>query len=170
MHQLPETVNGTLSLLCNTKAQNKLMAEKFVQEIEEGNISGLKAHLYVKSIENLLKQLTDKEENEELSKRYKTLVGNEADTYPGKSFDLHGAKFTKAETGVKHDYTKCGDKVWDELNERMEAIKAAMKGREEFLKTIPTEGIEVLYEDEAVRVYPPVKTSTSSINVQLPKS
>lgn len=169
MEQLPETAHGTLSLLFNTKQQNIVLANKFISEIEEGNISALKAHIYIKSIENLIKQFTDSRENEELSKRYKRLVSDEADTYSGKSFELHGAKFTKTETGATYDYSKCGDEIWNELNVRHQAIRAAMKGREDFLKNIPMEGIEVLQDDELVRIYPPVKSSTSTVNCSLPK-
>lgn len=169
MNNLPETAHGTLSLLFNTKQQNIALANKFLQEIEEGNISALKAHIYIKSIENLIKQFTDSKENEGLSKRYKKLVSDEADTYAGKLFELHGAKFTKSETGVKYDYSTCGDMQYNTLMVEMEELSFKVKERETFLKNIPSEGVEVLYDDELVRIYPPSKSSTSAVNCSLPK-
>lgn len=171
MNNLPETAHGTLSLLFNTKQQNVALANKFISEIEDGNISALKAHIYIKSIENLIKQFTDSKENDELSKKYKKLVSDEADTYAGKSFELHGAKFTKTETGVKYDYSACGDKTWNDLEYKIASLLAAKKIREDFLKNVPVEGHSMIDEEsgEVFTVFPPSKSSTSAVNCSLPK-
>ena len=52
---------------------------------------------------------------------------------------------------------------------QFEILETAIKERQDFFKTIPLSGIEVLYDDEIVKLYPPSKSSTSSIKTTISK-
>lgn len=90
----------------------------------------------------------------------------------GKSSNTkYGTKFELAETGTEYDYTACKDAEWDGLNKQSIALKLKMKEREKFLKTIGDKGLTTVNEDtsEVTKLFPPIKTSTSSYKQTLLK-
>lgn len=80
-----------------------------------------------------------------------------------------GVKFENAETGTSYDFTNCNDPLLVELEQKAKEAAEIVKSRKEFLKTIGTEGLDVLINDEVVKMFPPVKSSKSSFKVSLPK-
>ena len=91
-----------------------------------------------------------------------------------KTTSKYGTILELAETGVKYDFTSCGDPVWGYLEEEIKKLDKLKKNREKFLKTIsksfPIGNVlnditGELYED--VTLHPPVKTSTSSFKQSL---
>jgi hypothetical protein len=48
-----------------------------------------------------------------------------------------------------------------------EQANEVLKARQDFLKTVPSKGMELKVDDEVVTVYPPSKSSTTSIAVTL---
>jgi hypothetical protein len=147
-----------LSLFETTKAQRQDFAQSVINSLKEGLTDPLKVHLQVKCLEDIVKQLTTHPE-------YKDLTLEEASKH-GKSFELHNAKFEIKEAGVKYDYSNCGDPVYNELAQKMAELEKEIKDRQAFLKAVKP-GTEILVEDEVVILYPPVKTSTTSITVNL---
>ena len=85
----------------------------------------------------------------------------------GRSAFLFGSEVVPMETGVKYDYTLCGDAVLNDLLNEKEAIDAKVKVRQEFLKGLSAEGLVVVNEDtgECTKLMPPTKSSTSSYKV-----
>jgi hypothetical protein len=69
--------------------------------------------------------------------------------------------------GVKYDYSVCNDPVYNKLKAQLTVLEDDIKAREKYLKAIPTSGVETLFEDEVVTLYPPAKSSTTSITVNL---
>jgi hypothetical protein len=69
----------------------------------------------------------------------------------------------------EYSYENCGDAIYDSLNQKAESINSDLKSRESFLKTIPISGIQILDEStgEMITVYPPAKSSTTTIAVTL---
>ena len=56
------------------------------------------------------------------------------------------------------------------LAERNKNLKLELEEREKWLKTIPSSGIDIMTDDgEIIKVYPPIKTSTTSFSVTLNK-
>jgi hypothetical protein len=102
---------------------------------------------------------------------YKDLVRTEIAKYGKETFiTARGVKFESAETGTKYDYSKTGDVQIVLLEEAAKEAALKLKKRQEFLKTIPVEGVDLVTEDgEVIHVYPPSKSSTSSFKVTLPK-
>ena len=147
-----------LSLFETTKAQRQDFAQSVINSLKEGHTDPLKVHLQVKCLEDIVKQLTSHPE-------YKDLTLDEASKH-GKSFELHNAKFEIKEAGVKYDYSNCGDPVYNELAQKMAELEKEIKDRQAFLKAVKP-GTEILVEDEVVILYPPIKTSTTSITVNL---
>lgn len=169
MNNLPETAHGTLSLLFNSKSQNESMALRLITEIEEGRVDALKVHIYLKSIDNLLNQLFDKKTNADLSARYNKLVQSEADKYPEKTFSLHGATVQKKGGRAYYDYSGCNDPELAKYEREINALQELMLERQEFLKTVPKAGIDILKDDEVITIYPPVKNQSDTISITLPK-
>ena len=89
----------------------------------------------------------------------------------GKYVTARGVKFEVAETGSSYDFSQCNDSELADLEQKAKEAADALKARKEFLKTVPTSGIEMLDRatGEMVTVYPPSKSSKSSFKVSLPK-
>lgn len=152
---------GVLSLLETTKEQRQSFVTSVVESLKEGAADPLKVHLQVKNTEDLVKQITD-------SKEYRAILLDEAAKY-GKSFERFNAKFETKEVGTKYDYSNCNDPEYIRLSEEADKAKKALSDREKFLKNMPSEGIDILDTGtgETYRIYPPVKSSTTSIAVTL---
>ena len=144
-----------------SKANREELAIQIVEAIDAGDINPLDIHYQVKAMEDFIKMLTT-------NSRYKDAVLNEGMKH-GKSFQFNGSKMEIKETGVKYDYSKCGDPNWQLLEDQITDLKDKQKAVEAHLKVLPAEGIEVVNADsgEVIKMYPPVKTSTTSIAVTL---
>jgi hypothetical protein len=80
-----------------------------------------------------------------------------------------GVKFTLAEVGTAYDFSKCNDPKYLDLLLAVEDAKTELKLYQDFLKTVPAKGLEVLRDDELITIYPPAKSSRSSFKVSLPR-
>lgn len=150
---------GVLSLLETTKEQRESFVRSIVSALDEGTADPLKVHLQVKNTEDLIKQITSDE-------KYREFLLNETGKY-GKTFERFNAKFQVKETGTRYDYSVCGDSEIVQLQEEANKLAEKIKARQKFLQSLPPSGVEVLQGDELVTLYPPVKTSTTSVTVTL---
>jgi hypothetical protein len=148
-----------LRLFETTKSERGSFVTQVIERLENGDVDPLETHLQVKSMEDLIKQITD-------SKEYKKLLLDAASKH-GKSFEYHSAKFETKEVGSKYDFSNCGDPIHDELEQKAKSAADALKERQYFLKTLPVKGLEILINDELITIYPPSKTSTTAIAVTL---
>jgi uncharacterized alpha-E superfamily protein len=146
-------------LFQTTKEERSQIVTEVITRISEGTVNPLSIHLQVKCLEDMLKQLTS-------SKEYKSLVLDESEKY-GKSFEFQNAKFDIREMGVKYDFSNCNDPLLAEMEAKIEVLNKEIKSRQEFLKGVPKSGIEVVAGDELVMVYPPSKSSTTTVSVTL---
>lgn len=81
-----------------------------------------------------------------------------------------GVKFTLAEVGTAYDFSQCNDPELLELEAASKVAADKLKERKDFLKTIPTSGLDIITGNgEGIKIYPPAKSSKSSFKVQLPK-
>ena len=53
--------------------------------------------------------------------------------------------------------------------DELESLEIQIKERQTWLKSLPASGIDILIGDEICRVYPPSKSSTSSIKTTIAK-
>ena len=147
-----------LSLFETSKSERQNFAEQITNNLLEGLADPLKVHLQVKCMEDLIKQITS-------NSVYKDLLVTEAAKF-GKSFEHHNAKFEIKETGVKYDYESCGDPILKDLEDELALLESKIKERQSFLKSIKGT-IEILIGDELITLYSPVKTSTTSVTINL---
>ena len=148
-----------LSLFETTKVERQEFAQSVIKGIKDGLSDPLKVHYQVKCMEDIIKNITNDAE-------YKSMTLDEAAKY-GKTFDHYNAKFEVKEMGVKYDYSVCNDPVYNKLKAQLTVLEDEVKAREKYLKAIPTTGVETLLEDEVITLYPPNKTSTTTITVNL---
>jgi hypothetical protein len=144
-----------------TKEERTQLVREIFDEVLNGRINPLELHLRLKSAEEVIKQLTGLEP-------YKAILLDEAQKH-GKSFQYHTAKVDIRETGVKYDYSGCGNSELAELYEKQAAIAEHIKAREAYHRSLPKNGIGAINKNtgEVETHYPPAKTSTTSVAVTL---
>lgn len=162
----------TSTLLETNKADRLYFAQRTIEQIEDGELNPLEVHMQVKAMEDIITLLTSTDEKKntrgcKIAHRYKKLLFDEAEKH-GKTFEYHNSKFAQREVGVKYDFSLCNDPVLGVLEFEKEGIDLKVKERQDFLKGIPAEGIDFMTEEgEIVKLYPPLKTSTTSITVSM---
>jgi hypothetical protein len=134
-------------------------SQSIIAAIQSGEVNPLDLKLQVKAIESVLetiKPILDKE------------ARNEAEKFGAKSFDRLGAKVELFEAATKYDYSMCNDDEYKDLLVEQEKLKLKIKKREEFLKSIDGKMTLVIEgTGEVVTVFPPTKSSTSTIKITL---
>jgi len=153
------TTTQVLSLFDNDKAGRLHFVQDIIQKIDNGEADALKIHLQAKQMEEIVKTLTSNE-------TYRSFLLDAAQKH-GKSFELHNAKFQVKEAGTKYDYRQCGHPQLNELELQLEVLAKQIKAIQAQLQTLPIEGVEQLFGDEVVRIYPPSKVSSTTVAVTL---
>lgn len=168
------TVNETLPLFKTTKDQRLSFVSEIIDRLENGEIEPLKVHLQIKSMEDIISLLTDKNEKTnkvgyQFAKRYNDLLVDASEKYEAKKFQYEGGEFTIKEVGTKYDFTMCNDAEIDSLLTQENDLKEKIKSRQDFLKTVPISGLQIVDKDtgEVNTIYPPSKSSTTSLSVSL---
>jgi hypothetical protein len=172
MEQLQLTATQILSLFsdCDFEARTSF-ASQIADAVESGEISALQAHMQMKSFEDIMTMLTEtsdkKNKNFALAVRYRKELLDQAQQY-GKEFSLHNAKFSVKEVGTKYDFSVSNDTKIAELKQELEALNLKIKERENFLKNLPESGVDEVNDDgEVIKLYRPLKTSTTAVSVSL---
>lgn len=166
------TTANILSLFETTKAERTSFVGDVIERLNNGEIEPLKIHLQIKAMEDIITQLTSTDEKKNKSigfaLAYKSHLLNAAEKY-GKKFQLDNAEFQVKEVGVVYDWSKCEDISLNELLAQKSDLDKKVKAKQEFLKTVSIEGLLVTNEDtgETYKVYPPSKSSTTSLAVIL---
>ena len=131
-------------------------SSNIINAISSGEMSGLQFKMKQKMWESIFdacKIAVDKAAREE------------AETYGEKKFKTFGGEVTLIEAGTKYDYSQCNDEEYTILIARLEALKAKIKDRETLLKSIKGSMNIVTEDGEGATIYPPIKTSTSTIKI-----
>ena len=104
-----------------------------------------------------------------IEKGIKDSVMSELDKHSGK-LEAYGMKVERKEVGVKYLYDRTNDSIHSGLSNMLKKAEADLKEREAWLKAIPATGIDIVSEDgEVLKLYPPIKTSTTSFAITLNK-
>lgn len=151
-----------LSLFETTKVERQDFVIRVVESLDNGHVDPLKVHLQVKCMEDVIKQLN-------ANTIYKNNVLDAAQKYEKKSFDFSNSKVEIKEVGVKYDFSKCEDITLNDLYAKQAELDAKVKARETMLKSVSEKGMIVTDEEsgETFTVYPPAKSSTTSVVVTL---
>lgn len=154
-----------------TKEQRKSFVNDLLNSIDSGSVDPLRVHLHLKAIEDIIKQLTSLDEktnkNVEAAKKYRAHLLGAAEKY-GNKFQLFNTEFAIKETGSKYDYSQCGDHELLMWQKELDALKARIDERQNMLKTLPAAGLQKVDNNgEVFTIYPPSKSSTTSVTVTL---
>ena len=157
-----QEITRTLQLFETTKEERSEYATIVLNEILEGNKNALDIHLQVKCLEDLTSQLKEKPEYkaELLEAVTRQLAGQKVGMY-------HNAEIKIMEAGTKYDYSQCNDLELIVMIGKANLINKTLKARQDFLKALPIEGIEIRVDDELVKIYPPSKSSTTTVAITL---
>lgn len=154
------TTTSILSLFQTDKAQRFSFVRDVINRILVGDADPIKVHLQVKAMEEIIKEITS-------DPQYRDALLDES-TKHGKTFERYNGKFSIKETGTRYDYSQCGDDELNVLYLKKAELDAKIKAREAFLKTVPESGIDLVTEHgELIKVYPPAKSSTTTVTVSL---
>lgn len=103
-------------------------------------------------------------------KEFTSMVRDEVAKFGKSATTQRGVKIELAEVGNSYDFSKCDDPVLVQLEQEATAAAEKVKQRKDFLKTVPSQGLEVLVDGgELITIYPPAKSSKSSYKVTLPR-
>jgi len=145
-----------------TKTQLRIIAQQTISNsLETGNIIDM-ADAFAK-VEFLIKEIKS-------SPAYIDYLREEVSKYGKSHTTSSGTKIELSENGIKFDYQTCNDSELVKLNDQLLSIENAIKERQTFLKTLPISGMDVIMEGgEVCKLYPPIKTSTSSVKCTIAK-
>ena len=152
-----QTAVSTLSVFPNTKEQVSLFANKLKSELENGEVNPLEIITMQKAIENVF---------DAVKPTLSELARAEAEKH-GKSFDFKGAKIECVEVGTKYDFSECGHLDYSDLCEKINRLTEMKKNYETMIKTYKEPQNLISLNGDVMTVYPPKKTSTSSIKVTI---
>ena len=144
------------------KSEINSLAKTAVEAVlENGNVLDVAESL--SAMEDFIKSVR-------ADKRFTDYVREETAKY-GKLFTSpSGAKIELAEVGSKYDFSLCNDPELQEYENHLIFYEKQVKDRKEFLKVLPSAGIDIITKDgEPIKIYPPSKTSTSSYKISLTK-
>ena len=140
-----------------TKESIKEQSINLLKDLDEGHITPLQLAAQLKLIEDIITNV-----KEELRQR----VLAEQDKYGKERMSYHGATFDIKEAGVKYDYSKCQDEIWNDIDKHIQELTEQRKEREAFLKTLKD---RFTYVDEStgeiVTIYPPQRKSTTTYSI-----
>jgi hypothetical protein len=153
---------NALSLFETTKEARAEFVDQIIEQVQDGKLDPIKVHLQLKCAEDIIKQITGND-------CFKKNLMDDCDKQGGKSFMYQNAKFERKEVGVKYDYSQCNDAKLAELEAELAQITESVKARQALLKNAPQSGLIVTDPEsgETYTVYPPSKSSTTSIAVTL---
>jgi hypothetical protein len=162
------STTNILSLFETSRSERKSFVTDVIGRLENGEIDPLKVHLQLKAMEDVVTQFTDKKKYPETAKAWTDAVLTDAQQR-GKSFEYFNAKFEVKETGVSYDYSKCEDLEWANLDAQIKQLSEKKKAREKMLQFVSGKGQIVTDQEsgDTWTVYPPAKTSTTSVAVTL---
>lgn len=156
MEHTPETPVQLLTLMANTSTQITVFSDGVIEAVQGGEIPALTVLVQLKAMETA---------TERIRKEIRPNMLNEIDKQPD-TFQYLGNKITKAEHGTNYDYSNCNHPGWNDLTKIINNAIEQRKEIEATLKTLkaPT---TLVFEDEIVTVNPPIKKSTSGINISI---
>ena len=145
-----------------SKGLVKQTAQSLISEAEEGNVDTLSALAHLEFMSQVIEMAKD-----ELRQR----AVNELDAYGAEAkigVVKHGVTFKHKEAGVRYSYDNTP--AWAEIKLREEAVASERKGLEEQLKVLKSKQT-ILDETtgELIELYPPIKTSKTTVEISLSK-
>lgn len=145
------------------KFDQQMLANEIILPVIDGDVNPIDTYVKAKAIQDALKIVTDDD-------RIKDLVICEVEKY-GNNTTYNSASIQVKEMGVKYDYSGCNDDIYNALIHNIEVLKEKLKQRENFLKSITSDGATMVNEEtgEVNKIYPPVKMAAQGIAITFKK-
>lgn len=146
--------------LLDAKKENlKKAVDVIVGHVKDGNYDELKALILAKKGSELFYML---------EKEVRPLAEDAKIHKIGKDYSVHDCKVEEAETGVKYDYSVCGDSQWNLLNSQLVELETKKKEREAFLKTV-TKSMTIVDEDtgDIHTITPPIRSGKLGLKITI---
>jgi hypothetical protein len=159
MEIYPSSPRELLTMMASTSTQIDIFSDGVIESVQGGEINPLTVLIQLKAMEKA---------SERILKEIRPNLLTEAAKHPGNEFEYMGNKITKAEHGIKYDFSECGHPNYKKLFEDAFNANGKLDELKGFLKAIK-EPFTMLDEDsgEVVTVKPPTKKSTSGLNVSI---
>ena len=157
MDNLPSSAVGVVKMFPNIQTSVDMFSDQLIESVKKGEANPVELLIQLKAMSKVTERVLN-----EIRENFVT----EGDKYPTNSFEFNGVRLEKGEVGVKFDFTVCKDTTWERLNTDTQTAAEKLKERQEFLKTL--RGPLTVVDDitgEIVTIYPPNKTSTTSLKV-----
>ena len=139
-----------------TKTVIAEQTDQLIKAVEEGNKSALEVFAYSQYLSQV---------SADLKKKSMDMALQEIGRQNGKA-DIQGIALSQKEAGVKYDYSNTP--LWVELNQKVETAKAELKQLESELRPLKASK-DILIQGVIETVYPPIKTSTTTIETKFGK-
>lgn len=153
-------INKDFDLSLATKSNVAVFVSQLEKQIQEGELSAIE----LKSLASFLAEIVKNIGNSHVV-REKAL--NEFNNYGEREILVHGHKITQRETGTRYDFT--GSEAWNELQERINALKEQQKDIEQIAKATKHKTYWVSEDGEELEVMPVGKISTTNLVITLAK-
>lgn len=151
------TAQSVISLCPSTKDQINNFANQLIEDVQEGITDPLLLHTQIKMIEMALDRVKE---------GIREAALNEASKHGLKTFDYNGVIVEIRETGVKYDYSSCGDTDWEQAKTSEAQFAQLRKDREAELKVMKVPHTRVNEATgEVYQINPPQRTSTTGLAV-----
>jgi len=142
-------------LLTFDKADIFEVVSTVVERVNDGWVDPLDALIYAKKGELLFKEVISG-------------IKSKVEVPAEKGYTKYHAQLTEKMSGVKYDYSECGDPTWNDLQAQIDKLTTEKKDRESFLKSLKKETTIVDDESgEVITLQPPVKSGSMSIALTL---
>jgi len=146
-----------------SKTQIKVIADQTAKDIIDNGQDVIKIADTIAKIELFIKEL-------KASPEYLDYLISEVAKYGKGMTTSTGTKLELAEVGTKYDFSQCNDFELKKMEQEFEVLEEKIKCRKDFLKTLSANGIDVMTEEgELITLYPPSKTSKSSVKCTITK-
>ena len=133
------------------KSEIAYMAKTFAESME--GMAGLKSAAAIAKFQLMLA---------ELEKNFKDATLKEIQQHQGAKVSAFGIDFSEMESRIKYDYSE--NEIWNEIQDRIDHLKAQQKDIEAFCKSLKSPLITVDKETgESHEWFPPSKSSTTTI-------
>ena len=160
MTNQPIELDDAIMVASLTKSKSQEISSRIVNAVEQGVQNPLDVYSRLKFAEQTIKSCLD---------GVKPFAIDEVNKYAKGEKIVHlGAELKQKEVGVKYDYSVCNHPRYNQLAAELAELKESITSLESMLKTVK-EPYTLVDENtgETFKIYPPLKTSTSSIEVSI---
>lgn len=155
MNQIEEIIK--IDGLQISKATAETIRTELSRRVIEGEISAVQMQAAIKFYKKVFEG--DDKKNNGLEDNIKSYVVDEIENDKHRKI-WYGYAVSVGEAGARYNFENCNDPELAELEAQEKELKEKIKDRQTFLKSLKG-GFDIIWNGEAVTVFPPAKFSTT---------